>query len=227
MYRFILTLLNFFSKRSKVLTNEYKLFIISCSDLILPVLRYSLCKPQPLVLASMFRKAQGSHGNLIFLLYPPEHLAYRWAYADLNAVQAEKHCTMHGKTLQNKLRKEGHLSNLVRWQKKALASLGCRDRKEFELLSSPHSLNPICTQHCVSPYSPHWVSSANEREFCPAGRISLRSPLLTSFLSKLFLAFHFEASNLVHPLKSSTLPPIFLGHRSLQSLTFKHLSHKV
>lgn len=60
------------------------------------------------------RMAQVSPDNLVFLLQTPEYLARCRAYADLSDVKAEKHFPMHGKTLQNKLRKKGHLSNLVR-----------------------------------------------------------------------------------------------------------------
>lgn len=76
--------------------------------------------------------AQVPPDNLIFLSYPPEYLAHCWAYADLSDGKMEKHFTMHAKTLQDKLRKKGHLSNLVRRQKATLTSLEYRDRKEFE-----------------------------------------------------------------------------------------------
>lgn len=60
------------------------------------------------------RTAQVSPDNLIFLSQPPECLAHCGACADLSDVKVEKHFSTRGETLQNKLRKKGHLSNLVK-----------------------------------------------------------------------------------------------------------------
>lgn len=119
-----LALLKLFSEISEVWTNEYKIFILCSSYLVFPVLRYSLCKLHFLVLGINVRRAQGPPRNLSSHSYSPKCPAYHWASAYLSDVKAERYCTMGGRTSQNKLRKEGHLLNLVRSQKAALPPQG-------------------------------------------------------------------------------------------------------
>lgn len=114
--------LNSFLKEAK-----YNNWTQTLHSLVLP-LGISCCQVFPVQAPASapgigVRRAQGPLDNLIFLLYPPENLAHRRAYAGWSDVKAEKQRTVREKTAQNKLRKEGHLSDLVRWQKAAPASL--------------------------------------------------------------------------------------------------------